>query len=468
MTNTKYTGLSSSKGRFRQKSFLVKDSARNQILTQEVNSAIAPNPECDITPVSLTEVKEALIQLKNSKAPGLCSITAEMLKAGGDNLILWLQPSTQCGFPRDCLMTGGEARDAHSKPACAHQVTNDHISALRLLIEKVRVQNRHLFIGFIDLKAAFDTVDHLSLWNILKILGVPQKILSLFQRLYGDAENCVRINGKESEWFPSECPLAPPLVDLEYADGTVLCNTLDQLREALIIFDEESRRLGLCINWSKTELMHVGEGPDPPPLTFNNISVKFSPKFTYLGSTITQTGDLGFQEIDRRRGLVSNKCIIMETPVVHRAISRKTKLRVYNASVLSVLLYGSETWPLNKTLEARLDGFDSRALRTIEGIHWTQHVTNQEVRQRTQQTAASRLAAQRRIRWCWDIGHVQRSPKIIPHVPSSTSTPGWPDGGARDLRDCGITLADAEQHAQDRPRWQALVRMVIYYAPMQV
>ncbi|XP_042890430.1 uncharacterized protein LOC122265276 [Penaeus japonicus] len=208
--------------------------------------------------------------------------------------------------------------------------------------------------------------------------------------------------------------------------------------------------------------MHVGEGPDPPPLTFNNIPAKFSSRFTYLSSTITQTGGLK-PEIDRRRGLAAGTMQALWRPLWrHRAISRKTKLRVYNASVLSVLLYRSETWPLNKTLEARFDGFDSRTLRTIEGIHWTQHVTNQEVRQPSQQTALSPRCSATHT---W-YGYVQRLPQDNPtHAilnfnprmagwrrPRGAPRTRWLDVVARDLRDYGITLADAEQYAQDRPR----------------
>ena len=201
------------------------------------------------------------------------------------------------------------------------------------------------------------------------------------------------------------------IVDLEYADDTtLLCNTPDQLKDALVIFNEESQKLGLSINWTKTELMHVGDGPDPPPLTFNNISVKFVSTFIYLGSKISKTGDLK-PEIDRRRALAAGVMQSLWRPLWrHRSISQRTKRRIYNTSVLTVLLFGSETWPLN-TLAARLDGFNSRVLRTIEGIHWSQHISNDEVRRRTQQPLASRLAAQRRIRW---FGHVQRLPPEHP------------------------------------------------------
>ncbi len=96
------------------------------------------------------------------------------------------------------------------------------------------------------------------------------------------------------------------LTDLEYADDTTLfCNTLDELRNVLEIFNEEAKNLGLSVNWSKTELMHIGDGPDPPPLLFNNIPVNFVSTFTYLGSTVSGTGDLSVK-INQRRGLASS------------------------------------------------------------------------------------------------------------------------------------------------------------------
>lgn len=50
----------------------------------------------------------------------------------------------------------------------------------------------------------------------------------------------------------------------------------------------------------------------------------------------------------------------------HRSLSWKTKLHICNASVLSVLRYGAETWPLTKALEKKIDSFDNRALRTLK------------------------------------------------------------------------------------------------------
>lgn len=47
-----------------------------------------------------------------------------------------------------------------------------------------------------------DSVDQRSLWNILKTYWVPPKITTLLKQLYHQAESCVHVNGKTSEWFP--------------------------------------------------------------------------------------------------------------------------------------------------------------------------------------------------------------------------------------------------------------------------
>lgn len=77
-------------------------------------------------------------------------------------------------------------------------------------------------------------------------------------------------------------------------------------------------------------------------------------------------------------------------------------MRIYNACVLSTLLYGAETWPLSATQARQLAGFDNRAQRRILGIRWHEFVTNEEVRRKTHQVPLQRVLAQRRLRW---LGH---------------------------------------------------------------
>ncbi|KAI8486243.1 hypothetical protein Bbelb_359590 [Branchiostoma belcheri] len=522
-------------------------------LKDAADAADDSNTDSPTPPVTPDEVRTALRKLKNGKAPGICKITAEMLKAGGDHIVKWLTEiinhvwiqerlpedwrrgiilpfwkrkgdqlvcSNHRGitllsipgklFTRILLARAISLIRSSRRPQQAgfmpNRSTIDHISALRLVIEKAREyrKDRHLYIAFVDLRAAFDTVDHASLWKILTTIGVSPKIIALFQLLYSDAESCVRVNDKNSEWFQINsgvrqgCVAAPDLfncvvdylmskvsecvpgvsfggyslADLEYADDTtLLADTPQRLRDALAVFDAEASKLGLSINWSKTELMHIGDGPDPAPFSFNNITVNFVSTFNYLGSTVSRTGDLK-PEIDRRRGLAAAAMQALWRPLwKHRHISLGTKLRVYNAAVVSILLYGAETWPLSNTLAARLDGFDSRCLRRILGVRWFDHLPGTELRQRTQQPPASRVAAMRRVRW---YGHVLRLPPDHPtrailnfspqsagwKRPRGAPRTRWTDVLAKDLALANITPEEAQGVAQARSRWREVARLV--------
>ncbi|KAI8496714.1 hypothetical protein Bbelb_253690 [Branchiostoma belcheri] len=300
-----------------------------------------------------------------------------------------------------------------------------------------------------------------------------------------DLFNCVvdYLMSKVSECVPGVSFGGYSLADLEYADDTtLLADTPQRLRDALVVFDAEASKLGLSINWSKTELMHIGDGPDPAPLSFNNTTVNFVSTFNYLGSTVSRTGDLK-PEIDRRRGLAAAAMQALWRPLwKHRHISLGTKLRVYNAAVVSILLYGAETWPLSNTLAARLDGFDSRCLRRILGVRWFDHLPGTELRQRTQQPPASRVAAMRRVRW---YGHVLRLPPDHPtrailnfspqsagwKRPRGAPRTRWTDVLAKDLALVNITPEEAQGLAQNRSRWREVARLVetvlTHFAPSE-
>ncbi len=52
-----------------------------------------------------------------------------------------------------------------------------------------------------DLEKAYDRVDWLVLWEVLKIYGVGEKLLSAIKSFYEAASACVEINGETSEHF---------------------------------------------------------------------------------------------------------------------------------------------------------------------------------------------------------------------------------------------------------------------------
>ena len=64
-------------------------------------------------------------------------------------------------------------------------------------------------------------------------------------------------------------------------------------------------------------------------------------------------------------------------------ISMKSKLSLYNSLVIPVAIYASETWKSNNDLAHKLDVFHHRCLRKLLKISWRDHVTNDDVCQRS-------------------------------------------------------------------------------------
>ena len=86
-------------------------------------------------------------------------------------------------------------------------------------------------------------------------------------------------------------------------------------------------------------------------------------------------------------------------------ISVGTKLRLYNSCILPVFLYGAETWTVTATAVKTFDALDQWCLRRIRNIHWTERITNNEVRSRTQQPLLSDAVRYRRLHF---FGHICR------------------------------------------------------------
>ena len=106
-------------------------------------------------------------------------------------------------------------------------------------------------------------------------------------------------------------------------------------------------------------------------------------------------------------------------------IQGRTKVRIFNSNVLSVLLYGAEWWRITKADSHRLSVFQTSFLRKICKIYWPVRISNQKLLERTRQTTI--LTTIKRCRWKWS-GYVSRK-----HLNDITrvSTTWIPDSGKR-------------------------------------
>ena len=110
-------------------------------------------------------------------------------------------PESQCGFRR-------------------RRSTIDMIFVARQLQEKCREQHQDLYLAFVNLTKAFDTVKRDLLWNILLKFGCPPTFISILQQFHTGMCAQVVMAGSQSFSFPVEvgvkqgCVLAPIIFNL--------------------------------------------------------------------------------------------------------------------------------------------------------------------------------------------------------------------------------------------------------------
>lgn len=144
-----------------------------------------------------------------------------------------------------------------------------------------------------------------------------------------------------------------------------------------------------------------------------------------------------------------------------------TKFQVYEACILSTLLYSSETWNCNMSQENKLNTFYLRNTGRILGIKLQDKITNHEVLQRSRTFTIHCLLSNRRLRW---LGHIKRmEPNRIPidllfsQLENGTRPLGRPHlryTGVckRDMKSTNIDIINWENLAVDRVRWRAVVK----------
>ena len=102
------------------------------------------------------------------------------------------------------------------------------IFVARLLQEKCREQHKDLYLTFIDLTKAFDTVNREILWNVLSICGCPPKFMAILRGFHNGMSARVVATGLVSDPFEVNvgvkqgCVLAPAIFNIYLAAVTLL------------------------------------------------------------------------------------------------------------------------------------------------------------------------------------------------------------------------------------------------------
>ena len=269
---------------------------------------------------------------------------------------------------------------------------------------------------------------------------MPEKIINLLKAYYAGTKARVRVDGDLSDLVLIEegvrqgCVLSPTLfnfvidwilrvldkykgvavspsfsvTDLDYADDVdMLAESVAEAQAMINDVAVKALSTGLQISLPKTKSMRT-DGMDETPVTLNGNQIEDVQSFKYLGSMVNPAGESS-EEIQSRISSAWSVFLQLRKYLWKRSeISPRTKLRVYEAMVLSVLLYGCETWSLKVAEALSLNIFNHKCLRYVLGIRLSDRISNEEVRRRCgDRPLVSDIVKHRRLRW---FGHTMRRP----------------------------------------------------------
>ena len=170
-------------------------------------------------------------------------------------------------------------------------------------------------------------MDHNKLWNILKEMGIPDRLTCLLRNLYAEQEAMIRTGHGTTDWFQigkgvlPGCILSPCLFNfyaeyimrnaglddsqagikiarrnnnnLRYADDTTLMTeSEEELKSLLLRIERSGKKTGLKLNTQETKIMAS------VPMTSQKIdgeTMETETDFIFLGSKITVDSDCSYE-----------------------------------------------------------------------------------------------------------------------------------------------------------------------------
>src|SRR6266568_4292473 len=203
--------------------------------------------------------------------------------------------------------------------------TRDAVGVMWTLCEKSLEHGNEVYICFVDFEKAFDRVDWVKMFNILKNLHIDWRDRRLLQDLYMRQQAVLRIADGESDpgtidrGVRQGCPISPLLFsiyaevmmiealgedeegilvggqrvsDVRFADDQgMVSNTESGMQKLIDKLNETAKKFSMKINIQKTTTMLMcRDGGGVVNITVDGQRVEHVQSFKYIGSIISEDG----------------------------------------------------------------------------------------------------------------------------------------------------------------------------------
>nr|KAG5714081.1 hypothetical protein BaRGS_020409 [Batillaria attramentaria] len=470
---------------------------------------------------SKAEIRKAIMTLRNGKAAGPDEIPAEAIKADTETAVnmlhslfskIWEKEEVPAqwkegiviklpkkGDLRDCSNYRGimllsvpgkvlnrillermrEAVDPMLRDQQAGFRRNrscaDQIASLRIIVEQSLEWNSPLYINFIDYEKAFDSCTYQDMSCRIAHAG---QLSESFEVKTGVRQGCLlspflfllvidwimktttagRKNG--IQWT-----LWTQLDDLDFADDlALLSHSHSQMQDKTTCLEATSAGTGLKINRKKTELMKINTTANTP-VTVGGEPIREVESFVYLGSVVDGQGGTD-RDVTARIGKARAAMVMLKNVWASKVVSIRTKLRIFNSNVKSVLLYGCETWRTTKTMQQKIQTFLNTCLRRIFNIRWPEKIRNEELWERGGAGTSGQADPAEEVGLDWDTPSGSQHPaptrQALTWNPQGKRKRGRPRNSWRrdteaELCKQGTNWTGVARLAQNRVRWRRVV-----------
>ncbi|XP_046863308.1 uncharacterized protein LOC124457060 [Xenia sp. Carnegie-2017] len=454
-------------------------------------------------PPKMDELLKAIAATKESKAPGCCGIPAEVWKYGGTTLKerlldvigdIWIGEKIpqdwkdanivpifkkgsrkECGNYRGIFYSQSLGRrlvGSTEKFGCTDKIIN--------LVKAFHEGMQAKVTRGSDCSEGFAVSTGVKQGCVLAPTLFSFYLAAMLEVAFEDTREGIYIQTRHdgnlfnASHFKAKTRTTRQLVrDMLFADDCALvAHSAAEMQALVDKFAQAAAMFSLKINIKKTECLYqpvklLLPPPKPCAITIDGQPLVQTTDFNYLGSTISSNAKIE-KELRNRMGRASAAFSQLNDRLwQNKHVSTRVKAKVYQAVVLTTLLYGAEAWTIYRLQVKKLSAYMMRHLRDILKISWRDKIANAKILRLTDLPHMADMLIQKNLRWISHVHRMERSrlPRqlLYSQLVEGKRNQGRPrlrlkDVMKRNLKRRDINVTTWKQLADNRPAWRASIQ----------